>query len=88
MKANICQILSLTGLATTGLLAAASLLQLIRFDLPLAYAIFTFAAAIEICRNQYEGAGSPKSLMLRKPTPAPEPKDATAKTSINLPVAA
>ena len=50
---KICQILTLSALASTSLLVAASLTQLIQFDLPLAYGLFAIAAALEICRGQY-----------------------------------
>ena len=70
MKHQIFQFLSLTLFAVSSSLAAASLLQWIQLDLALAFSLFTFAGAIEICREQYAPANLQRvpRLYLQKTT--------------------
>jgi len=60
---TLCQIITLSGLLLSSLLVTASLFQWIRFDITLAYSLFTFAGVLEICRSQYSLGGSrPRQL--------------------------
>ncbi len=49
---NTITTLTLSFLAGSALLVAASLLHLVRVDIATAYSLFTLAAVIEITRNQ------------------------------------